>query len=43
MKMCAVCGNTVDNNTRECPNCGSYDFRSIESKDVDPRFKKFKI
>lgn len=42
MKICIVCGNTVEDKTRECPNCGSYDFKSVETKDIDPRFKQWK-
>lgn len=42
MKTCIVCGNTVHDKTRECPNCGSYDFRALESKDTYSRFKKWK-
>jgi len=31
-KICNVCGYSPENiNTRECPNCGSYDFKIIQS------------
>jgi predicted nucleic acid-binding Zn-ribbon protein len=42
MKTCIACGNMVDDTIRECPNCGSYGFKKIQSKDTDPRFKKWK-
>jgi predicted nucleic acid-binding Zn-ribbon protein len=42
MKICIVCGNTVNDAIRECTNCGSYSFRSIQ-KDIyaNPRLKKW--
>lgn len=42
MKICIVCGHSTEDTTIECPNCGSYDFRTIESKETFSRFKKWK-
>ena len=40
MKMCKVCGYTVENNAKECPNCGGFDFEKAESEDVNKRFRR---
>lgn len=38
-KVCAVCGYTIENaNIRECPNCGSYDFKIVQSYDRYNRY-----
>jgi ribosomal protein L40E len=29
MKICVVCGNTENDNVRECSNCGNTDLRII--------------
>lgn len=42
MKMCAVCGHAIEDTTKECPNCGSYDFRTIESKGTVSIFKRWR-
>lgn len=41
-KMCMICGNTVENmNIRECPNCGSFDLKTIMSE--NERSERFRI
>lgn len=46
MKTCTVCGLTVENNTTECPNCGSFTFSKTEInnilKDVKIKLRRFK-
>ena len=29
MKICTVCGNTENDNVKECSNCGNVDLRAI--------------
>ena len=29
MKICTVCGNTENDNVKECSNCGNVDLRTI--------------
>lgn len=45
-KMCVVCGYSTENvNVRECPNCGSYDFKTVESEKkgkLSFRLRRFK-
>ena len=32
-KLCRVCGYTTENaSIRECPNCGSYDLKTVQSE-----------
>ncbi len=32
-KVCNVCGYSIDHvRIRECPNCGSYDFKIVQSE-----------
>ena len=40
-RVCSVCGYSVENiNIRECPNCGSYDLKIVQSeKDRSERFR----
>lgn len=42
MKICVVCGYSAGDSVRECPNCGSYDFRTTKSKETHSRFKRWK-
>lgn len=42
MKMCAVCGQAIEDTTKECQNCGSYDFRTIRPKETVSRFKRWR-
>lgn len=33
-KVCIVCGYSTENvKLRECPNCGSYDFKTVEDQE----------
>lgn len=40
-KICVVCGYATENNIRECPNCGSYDLKTVGDR-VSPieRFRR---
>ncbi len=39
MKLCVVCGNTENDNEKECSNCGNRDLRIItEASYGDGRF-----
>ncbi len=39
MKICTVCGNTENDNEKECSNCGNRDLRTItEAKYGNGRF-----
>ena len=44
-KICNVCGYSVENienvNIKECPNCGSYDLKIIQSE--SERSARFRI
>lgn len=41
-KVCNVCGNSIENvNIRECPNCGSYDLKTVPSE--SERSTRFRI
>ncbi len=42
MKTCIVCGYVVGDNVKECPNCGSYDFRRIELEETNIKLRRFK-
>ena len=43
-KVCNVCGFSIENidirSIKECPNCGSYDLRIVQSEsERSPRFR----
>jgi rubrerythrin len=40
-KVCNVCGYSIENDhIRECPNCGSYDLKKVQSeRDRSGRFR----
>ena len=40
-KVCNVCGYSIENeHIRECPNCGSYDLKKVQSeRDRSERFR----
>lgn len=41
-KMCTICGNTIeDMNTEECPNCGSYDLKTVRTE--SERSERFRL
>lgn len=41
-KVCNICGNAIENiNIRECPNCGSFDLKIVQSE--NERSARFRI
>lgn len=42
-KICQVCGNTVEDNARECPNCGSYNLQRVKDKSPKKRFREMEF
>lgn len=45
MKICQICGLSVEDTDKQCPNCGSYDLRSDKKEqyvNVDVRLRRFK-
>lgn len=41
-KMCMTCGNTVENmNIKECPNCGSFDLKTVRTE--SERSNRFRL
>lgn len=44
-KVCNVCGFSIENaNIKECPNCGSYDLRTVYTEgERSARFRIGKI
>lgn len=45
MKICMICGLSVEDIDSQCPNCGSYDLRSDKKEryeNVDVRLRRFK-
>lgn len=40
-KVCIVCGYSIESNVKECPNCGSYNFKEIKD-DSSEKFRRFR-
>lgn len=41
-KMCKVCGYSIENdNIRECPNCGSFDLKIMQSG--EGKLRRFRL
>lgn len=42
-RICNICGNLVEKYMKECPNCGSYDFKEQENNKLRYNKRGIKI